>query len=108
MSNSRFYEEECLPRVRAIAQELDRLADEPESLYSYFEDCLDIEYRISGDGTYRSVEICVACGGPGIYVDTGSNNVKLFWGGDRAEWSIRSETGDMIDEIFEEYYNSTK
>lgn len=82
--------------------------DEPQDLYSYFEDVLDIEYRISGQGDYLGAILTIACGGPHIDVDTRERAVKLWWGGDKAEWSISSDTADAIDEIFEEYYNCLK
>lgn len=50
---------------------------EQATLYDYFSDVYDIEYRISGNGEFRSVRLMVACGGPNIYVDTGSQAVEL-------------------------------
>lgn len=111
------FENECKQQVISIAEELDELATnprqdnddrEPYDLTSYFEDCLDIEYRIDGRGNYRSVKICLACGGPNIYVDTNDNAVKLYWGGTRAAWCVSHETSDAIDDIFEEDYNCIK
>ena len=178
--STKFYEEECLPRVKSIAQSLDFLCDnsvdkdeleeqieeittewqdalhealentdedinpyklegeelltemtergiapdesdiedysdlceqlkELESigasnLYEYFDDCFDIEYTIDGSGDYRGVCVWIAVGGPGIWVDTRDRVVKLAWGSDRAEWGIKSDTAEEIDEIFEERY----
>ena len=169
--NDSFYETECLPHVKAIAQEIDELADvidldelrdridelenmddpdnfienpnydpedgdseeyilteeakaeleelqrkledyesgeSPADLENYFNDCLDIEYRIDGGGDYRSVAITVTTGGPHIEVDTGSNSVKLWWGGTYAEWSFSSKAGSIIDDIFSEQYASVR
>lgn len=78
---------------------------EPATMYDYFSDCFDIEYRISGNGEYKSVELCVACGGPNIYVDTGTRTVKLYWWSDRAEAPIFGDACDQIDAEFEELYN---
>lgn len=172
MTQNEFYELNCLPRVKAIAEEINELADSrtdrgeaerhaaeleemveeyearidgsitrPEdyeplteaeqdelneareeleaiqakldsgeafNLHEYFEDVLDIEYRINGRGEYRSVALTVCTGGPHIEVDTGDNNVKLWWGSDRAQWAITSDAAAQIDDIFEEYYNDTK
>jgi DNA-directed RNA polymerase subunit RPC12/RpoP len=74
------------------------------SMLDYFDDCLDIEYRIGGDRKYRSVELCVAWGGPGIYVDTESKQVKLYWWGDTAHWNLSSDACESIDEAFQELY----
>lgn len=75
------------------------------SLYDYFDDVLDIEYRIGSDKQLRSVQILVTYGGPNIYIDTASKAVELYWWGDRASYPIDSEVCGEIDSIFEEIYN---
>ena len=75
------------------------------SLYDYFDDVLDIEYRIGSDKQLRSVQIMVTCGGPNIYIDTASKQVELYWWGDRASYPIDSDACDAIDDIFNEYFN---
>ena len=75
------------------------------SLYDYFDDCYDIEYRVGSDKQLRSVCIMVACGGPNIYIDTGSKRVELYWWGDRAYYPIKSDVCDEIDSVFEEIFN---
>ena len=78
---------------------------EPVSLYDYFDDVYDIEYRIGSDKQFRSVCIMVACGGPNIYIDTGSRRVELYWWSDRASYPIPGSVCDEIDSIWEEYFN---
>ena len=75
------------------------------SLYDYLQECYDVEYRIGGDREYRSAEICLAWGGPNVYVDTAENAVKLFWGGERETYYISGSVSDEIDDICEEQYN---
>lgn len=75
------------------------------SLMDYFDDALDIEYRIDGSRRYRSVRIMVTCGGPNIYIDTAEHAVRLYWYTERAEAWIDADTCDAIDELFEELYN---
>lgn len=77
---------------------------EPVSLWDYFQEIYDTEYRIGSDGEYRSVRLMVACGGPNIYIDTGSKAVELYWWTDRAQAYLTSAVCDEIDSIFEEYY----
>lgn len=74
------------------------------SMYDYFEDVLDIEYRIGSDKQLRSVQIMVTCGGPNIYIDTASKQVELYWWGDRASYPIENDVCDEIDDFFEEIY----
>ena len=83
----------------------DRDDYDQKTLYDYLVDCYDIEYRIGGDREYRSAEICIAWGGPNVYVDTAENAVKLFWGGARATYHISGALSDEIDDICEEQYN---
>lgn len=78
------------------------------SFYDYFNDALDIEYTIGGDGTFRGVRIMVACGGSNIWVDTLRGEVFGAWWSDRASAWIPSEICNEIDEVFEEYYNCTR
>lgn len=85
-------------------EEIDDGDEEPQSLYDYFDDIFDIEYRVGGDRELRSVSIMVACGGPNIYIDTGSKQVELYWWGDRASYPISYTAVDEIDEYFAELY----
>lgn len=80
---------------------------EQVSVFDYFADALDIEYRVSSprDTEPRSVCIMVACGGPNIYVDTSSQAVELYWWGDRAEYPISHDAAAEIDAAFAELWN---
>ena len=81
---------------------------EPEqlSLYDYFEDVLDIEYRVDSDRkTIRSVSLMVTCGGPNIYIDTAEKAVLLYWWTDKARYYLSSDVCDQINEWGEELWN---
>lgn len=98
---------------RRIAEELENIVDgkiydddgEQVTLWDYFADCLDIEYRINAQKEYKSVQVMIAFGGPNIYIDTASGNVELYWWTDRASYLLRSDVIKEIDTIFEDYYN---
>lgn len=78
-----------------------------QSLYDYLsENGLDIEYRIGADKEYRSCEIMVAWGGPNIYIDTARDAVLLYWSNERAQWHVRGDVSDMIDDVCEEQYDA--
>ena len=105
------FEKECQERVDRIAKHLNDLAsgnvdeeDECQSLYDYFDDVYDIEYRIDGRGEYRSVRLMIAGGSPNIYVDTDDAYVKLYWGSTQVSAPFSYTASDAIDDIFEEYY----
>jgi predicted RNA-binding Zn-ribbon protein involved in translation (DUF1610 family) len=74
------------------------------SIYDFFEDCYDIEYRIGSDKELRSVQIMVACGGPNIYIDTASKKVELYWWTEKADYPLSYESVEAIDEWAEELY----
>lgn len=80
---------------------------EPVGPLDYFENNLGIEYRCDSNKDYLSVQICVAWGGPNIYVDTGSKQVELYWWGSSAKAPLSERAVEMIDRSFEELYTCT-
>lgn len=61
--------------------------DDPESLmdgFDWLSDVLDIEYIIHADGSFKSARVCVAFGGPTIWVDFSRGRVELWWWGEYA------------------------
>lgn len=75
------------------------------SMWDYFNDVYDIEYRLNAEREFKSVALMVACGGPNIWVDTGNCKVELFWWGDYAYWSISPTVCDEINSLFEGIYD---
>ena len=75
------------------------------SMWDYMSDILDVEYRCGSDREYRSCKICVAWGGPNIYIDTASALVKLYWWTEYAEYPLSYDARDAVDEWAEEYWN---
>jgi hypothetical protein len=104
------FKEECLRRVKVIAEELDRLVDNGKTtnLREYFEDALDVVYSVDRYGDYRRVAVTITTGGPHIEVDTDDRAVKLWWGDEEAQWSINRNTAEAIDDIFAEYYQALR
>jgi hypothetical protein len=75
-------------------------------LYDYFDgDVLDIDFLVNYQKEYKGVKICVAWGGPSIYINTISGNVELFWWTESAKYRMRSDVIDALDEWAEEYFN---
>jgi hypothetical protein len=113
------FKERCLTTVKEIAKELEELAANPQSkdktdsgkqqnLREYFEDALDVIYSVDRYGDYRRVAVTITTGGPHIEVDTNDRAVKLWWGGEKARWSISRDTAEAIDDIFHEYYQAIR
>lgn len=78
---------------------------EEYSLFNYFNDCLDITYYVDADKQYEGARICIAYGGPSIYIDTYEGKVKLYWWNEYAEADLWSDDCTAIDSIFMEIYN---
>lgn len=113
-------DKELFEMCKGIQQEIFRLYDgldltdekreemeengDATSLWDYFNDALDIEYRIGYDMSFRSARIAVTLGGPNIYVDTGRGVVEGFWGTDHAEAWLPSEVCEEINCIFEDLF----
>jgi uncharacterized C2H2 Zn-finger protein len=92
------------PHCAAVMDEDEHRA----SMCDYFENVLDIEYRINSRGEYVGVVLAVALGGPGVYVDTREQEVKGYWGGSRAGWTFDNDIAAAIDDVFEEYYQNLR
>ena len=69
----------------------------------WMEDVYDIRYIVDGKKKYLGAMLMVAGGGPTIWVNTWTNEVEGYWGGDRVTWSFRDEIG--LDDYNEEMYN---
>lgn len=76
------------------------------TIYDYMDDILDIDFMVNRYKEYSSCSICIGWGGPNIYIDTDSVEIKLYWGNTRESYPIHYTTRDAIDEWAEEYYNS--
>lgn len=79
------------------------------SMSDYFNDdsIYDIEYRVDNKyaDTIRSVRVCVAYGGPNIYIDTADHKIKCAWWFDYCEVDLTNDVCDAINEFFNEVWN---
>ena len=106
-----------------LKEYVDRIADELIAVYDgraesddgeratfwdYFEDVLDIEYRIDGQLRYKGVSLAVTLGGPNIWVDTWAGEVRGYWGSDRETAWLPREICDEIDAVFEDCYEAQR
>ena len=74
------------------------------TVWEYLSDAFDVEYRVSGDSTYRSARFMIACGGPNVYVDTATRSVELYWWAERASYLLSDEAVAEIDAYAEEMW----
>lgn len=75
-------------------------------LLDYLDTVYDIEYRVESKhaDSIKSVELCVAFGGPNIYIDTKDCKVKLYWWMEYAEAEFPQHVGDLIRDCFEDVW----
>ena len=67
--------------------------------------CDNLGVKITTDINGREMygcEICVAWGGPNIYIDTNRRGVFGYWSSERWETPLSGEVCDMIDDCVEE------
>ena len=77
---------------------------EPETIWDYLDDVLNVEFRVDSAKELRSVQIMVTCGGPNIYLDTASKNVELYWWTERARWPLSYDAVEALDDWAEDYW----
>ena len=71
--------------------------------HEWMEDVYNIRYIVDSEKKYLGAMLMVAGGGPTIWVNTWTNEVEGYWGGDRVTWAFRDEIG--LDDYNEEMYN---
>lgn len=102
------FKEKCMNQVKSMAEEINGLSEDYEELYMYFDDVLDVEYKISADGSYKGAYIYLTLGGPNVWVDTVKGTIELRWGLVSISLGLNVEVVEMIDVMFEELYSCLK
>ena len=77
---------------------------EYDRLRWYFEDVLDVEYRVDSRLEYKGTNITLSWGGPGIEFNTRNGEVKGYWGNDEFDWRVDYYTRHAIDSHFAEVF----
>lgn len=70
--------------------------------YEYLSDVLDIEYVVTGSKEYLGARVLVAFGGPNIWINTRTNQVEGYWGGDSCIRHFNDNLG--IDDVLREMW----
>tara|TARA_R100001594_G_C3953112_1_gene243516 strand:+ start:23 stop:409 length:387 start_codon:yes stop_codon:yes gene_type:complete len=50
--------------------------------FDYLDDIYDYKFIVDSDKSYLGARICVAYGGPNIFIDTFNKQIEGYWGGD--------------------------
>ncbi len=75
--------------------------DDQISGFDYLQDCLDIQYIVSGGREYLGARVLVAFGGPNIWINTQSELVEGYWWGDSATARIDGDSLGLDDALRE-------
>ena len=78
--------------------------DDQISGYDYLQDCLDIQYIVTGASEYLGARVLVAFGGPNIWINTQSGLIEAYWWGDYAVAPIDGDSiglDDALQELWE-------
>lgn len=77
----------------------------PTSPQTFIEDALDIEFTVDSSLEFKSATICVAIGGPGVWVETNGDHGRVYgaWGSNRAEafYHDGGELSDAAEELYD-------
>ena len=104
-------EEQLVRMCKRIADDItnpEEITDEEtgekrtETAHDWMERTYDIRYLVNSRKEYLGAEILVAGGGPTIWVDTWTNEVKGYWGTDRVNIMFADNIG--LDDYCEELY----
>lgn len=92
------------------AEEIEELESNGEAydVTSYVTDCLDVEYIVDSSGGYIGARIYVTLGGPTAWIDTRDGYVRGTWGTEYAESWIPYEIAEVIDDVYDEYWQMIK
>ena len=95
-----------------IAHKLDKLAE--YDLYfareddgyevNYLDDYYDVKWILDHNKDYFACRICVAFGGPNIFIDTWEKCVCGYWGADEVKYPMTFAAVDAVDRVMEEQF----
>ena len=95
--------ETCEEQLRRMCKDIaDSITSGEGSAGKWMEDTYDIRYLVDSRKRFLGAEILVAGGGPTIWVDTWTNEVKGYWGTDRVNIMFADNLG--LDDYCEEMY----
>ena len=105
-------EDQLRRMCRSIADSIDTpemITDEEtgekrtETASDWMKDVYDIRYIVDREKKYLGCKLMVAGGGPTIWVNTWTNEVEGYWGGDKVLEPFIDNIG--LDDYNEEMYN---
>ena len=95
-------EEQLRRMCKRIAEEISDENNTMKQLEAFMDGVYDIRYYVDRDKRYLGCELMVAGGGPTIWVNTYTQQVEGYWGGDKVLEPFIDNLG--LDHYNEELY----
>lgn len=97
---------------KEIAHNLDKYAennlflgeDEDYDEQNYLDDYYDVKWILDSDRDYYACRICVAFGGPNIFIDTWDKCVSGYWGADEVDYPMSFRAVEAVDDYMRNIY----
>lgn len=105
----KYDDKELNPAQRAVISESQKTAltlytfameDNENDLKDYLSDNLDITFMIGKDKELEGIRVWLELGGPGLYVDTYSQEVVCAWSTEEAACFLPPDVCDYIEDAF--------
>ena len=86
-----------------IRKEL-QIALKKNQMNEYLEDVYNVDVTCSLSKEYRGASICIAYGGPNIYIDTMTHRLELYWGSDTEYLWLEDDIINEVNDIIESWF----
>ena len=70
----------------------------------YLSDCLDIQYIVNSDRSYRAARVCIALGGPTAWINTHTRQLEVAWWSATEYRDLPAAFCDGIDDYLAEMW----
>ena len=99
--------EELERRCADIYADIEKIleSDNYDKVAEYFDDMLDVEFSVDTRMRLRGVRVTLALGGPGIWLDTNTGEIRAAWGSTKYTFEIPTTMCDQINDYYEEMFD---
>ncbi len=93
-----------------IAQELEQIVNEEDwkkhSIWDYLQDNYGVRCVVDQDGEVLGVRVCIAWGGPNVYINSYTEKVELYWWVDEACYPLSKKVVEALDVWGQDYFET--
>ena len=69
--------------------------------------CIDVQYIVNSDRTYRAARVCVAIGGPTVWINTNTEQLEVAWWSATEYRDLPRAFCDGIDDYLAEVWEAS-